>query len=110
MEFTSIGADVHGFLRSEIVVLVSGVILCRGSYVRGFYVRGFSRPWVLISRSSYVFFILHFFFHLTFFSKGKENVRESEQEGWGGDGIGERLDMGVCRVPLCYVITPYYRL
>ena len=49
-EFTSIGADVHGFLRSERVVLVSGVILCRGSYVRGFYVRGFSRPWVLISR------------------------------------------------------------
>ena len=42
--------------------------------------------------------------------EGKENVRESEQEGWGGDGIGERLDMGVCRVPLCYVITPYYRL
>ena len=37
--------------------------------------------------------------------EGKENVRESEQEGWGGDGIGERLDMGVCRVPLCYVIT-----
>lgn len=60
-DFTSIGADVHGFLRSEIVVLVSGVILCWGSYVRGFYVRGFSRPWVLISRSSYVFFILHFF-------------------------------------------------
>lgn len=42
--------------------------------------------------------------------EGKENVRESEQEGWGGDWIGERLDMGVCRVPLCYVITPYYRL
>ena len=66
-DFTSIGADVHGFLRSEIVVLVSGVILCRGSYVHGFYVRGFSRPWVLISRSSYVFFILHFFRKEAFF-------------------------------------------
>ena len=66
-EFTSIGADVHGFLRSEIVVLVSGVILCRGSYVRGFYVRGYSRPWVLLSRSSYVFFILHFFRKEAFF-------------------------------------------
>lgn len=60
-DFTSIGADVHGFLRSEIVVLVSGVILCWGSYVRGFYVRGFSRPWVLYpgvltSFSSYIFF------------------------------------------------------
>ena len=42
--------------------------------------------------------------------EGKENVRESEQEGWGGDGIGERLDIRVCRVPLSYVITPYYRL
>lgn len=61
-DFTSIGADVHGFLRSEIVVLVSGVILCWGSYVRGF-----SRPWVLISRSSYVFFILHFFRKEAFF-------------------------------------------
>lgn len=40
----------------------------------------------------------------------KENVRDSEQEGWGGHGKGERLDMGVCRVPLCYVITPCYRL
>ena len=35
---------------------------------------------------------------------------EGKAKGGGGDGIVERLDMGVCRVPLCYVITPYYRL
>lgn len=43
--------------------------------------------------------------------EGKETERErTKRNRRGGDGIGERKDMVVCRVPLCYVITPYYRL